>query len=147
MINQVNISATLCFDSFDEAKLPSCIAISSLLRIPVGACFRLQMNIADWLTRCGLFAYRELWESSEAENGPDQCLKLLPEKRQTLWPTVDIVGLHIDRTLQQYVLHDVADPRWRAFRSCFGRRPQKNGLRSDQESEPKQVNFDKIRIL
>ena len=58
---------------------------------PVCACFRLQTNIADWLLRSSLFAYGELWESLEAENGPDQCLKLLPEKRQTPWPTVDIV--------------------------------------------------------
>ena len=84
-------------------------------------CFWLQTNIADWLPRCGLFAYGELRKSSEAENGADQCLKLLPEKRQIPWLTVDIVWLHIDKTLQQYVLHNVADPRWWAFHSCFGR--------------------------
>ena len=44
-------------------------------------------NNTDWLRKCGL----ELWESSEGKNGDDQCWKLLPEKRQIPWPTVDIV--------------------------------------------------------
>ena len=66
---------------------------------------------------------------SEAENGADQCLKLLQELRQISWPTVDIVRLDIDSALQQYVLHYVADSRRLAFHSCFGSSVQHNGLR------------------
>ena len=63
------------------------------------------------------------------QNGDDQCWKLLPEKRQIPWPTVDIVWFDRDQTLQQYVVHHVANSRRWAFRSCVGCRAQKNGLK------------------
>ena len=40
----------------------------------------MQRKIADWLGKCGL----TLRESSEGENGDDQCLKLLPQKRLSM---------------------------------------------------------------
>ena len=84
------------------------------------------------------------------QNGDDQCWKLPPEKRQIPWSTVDIVWFDRDQTLQQYVVHHVANSRRWAFRSCVGCRAQKNGLKwtkNDHKLGPKQVNFDKFRTL
>ena len=44
-------------------------------------------NETDWLPKCGFRASGKFGR----QNGDDQCLKLLPEKRQIPWPTVDIV--------------------------------------------------------
>ena len=84
----------------------------------------------DWLPKCGL----ELRESSGKfgrQNGDDQCWKLPPEKRQIPWSTVDIVWFDRDQTLQQYVVHHVANSRRWAFRSCVGCRAQKKWTKMD----------------
>ena len=45
-------------------------------------------------------------------NGNGDVLEVSLGKRQIPWSTVDIDPLRTEKDQQQYVMHNVADPRW-----------------------------------